>query len=48
MYTKRACAACAKTGTVSATLRIGYQKSSTLITLLKTRGTLEQALTPLG
>lgn len=31
-----------------ATLRIGYQKSSTLITLLKTRGTLEQALTPLG
>lgn len=31
-----------------ATLRIGYQKSSTLITLLKTRGTLEQALAPLG
>ncbi|AFQ48307.1 aliphatic sulfonate ABC transporter substrate-binding protein [Burkholderia cepacia] len=29
-------------------LRIGYQKSSTLITLLKTRGTLEQALAPLG
>lgn len=26
-------------------LRIGYQKSSTLITLLKTRGTLEQTLT---
>lgn len=26
------------------TLRIGYQKSSTLITLLKTRGTLEKAL----
>lgn len=31
-----------------AALRIGYQKSSTLITLLKTRGTLEQALAPLG
>lgn len=30
------------------TLRIGYQKSSTLITLLKTRGTLEQSLAPLG
>jgi len=30
------------------TLRIGYQKSSTLITLLKTRGTLEQSLVPLG
>lgn len=29
-------------------LRIGYQKSSTLITLLKTRGTLEQSLAPLG
>ncbi|MGN7981434.1 aliphatic sulfonate ABC transporter substrate-binding protein [Burkholderia sp. 22313] len=29
-------------------LRIGYQKSSTLITLLKTRGTLEQSLVPLG
>ncbi len=29
-------------------LRIGYQKSSTLITLLKTRGALEQALAPLG
>lgn len=28
------------------TLRIGYQKSSTLITLLKTRGTLEKALAP--
>ena len=25
-------------------LRIGYQKSSTLITLLKTQGTLEKAL----
>ncbi|KVA11870.1 sulfonate ABC transporter substrate-binding protein [Burkholderia latens] len=30
------------------TLRIGYQKSSTLITLLKSRGTLEQSLAPLG
>ena len=29
-------------------LRIGYQKSSTLITLLKTRGTLERALAPFG
>jgi sulfonate transport system substrate-binding protein len=29
------------------TLRIGYQKSSTLITPLKTRGTLEQSLAPL-
>ncbi|WP_234744955.1 aliphatic sulfonate ABC transporter substrate-binding protein [Burkholderia sp. WTPI3] len=29
-------------------LRIGYQKSSTLITLLKTRNTLEQSLAPLG
>ncbi|MGT0246256.1 aliphatic sulfonate ABC transporter substrate-binding protein [Burkholderia pyrrocinia] len=34
--------------TTPAALRIGYQKSSTLITLLKTRGTLEQALAPLG
>ncbi|KVD51018.1 sulfonate ABC transporter substrate-binding protein [Burkholderia sp. ABCPW 11] len=31
-----------------AALRIGYQKSSTLITLLKAHGTLEQALAPLG
>jgi sulfonate transport system substrate-binding protein len=30
------------------TVRIGYQKSSTLITILKTRGTLEKALAPLG
>jgi sulfonate transport system substrate-binding protein len=29
-------------------LRIGYQKSSTLITLLKTRGSLEKALAPLN
>ncbi len=29
-------------------LRIGYQKSSTLITLLKARGSLEKALAPLG
>ncbi|WP_246794216.1 aliphatic sulfonate ABC transporter substrate-binding protein [Burkholderia perseverans] len=28
-------------------LRIGYQKSSTLVTLLKARGTLDQALAPL-
>jgi sulfonate transport system substrate-binding protein len=30
------------------TVRIGYQKSSTLITILKTQGTLEQKLAPLG
>ncbi|WP_293779007.1 aliphatic sulfonate ABC transporter substrate-binding protein [uncultured Oxalicibacterium sp.] len=30
------------------TVRIGYQKSSTLITVLKTRGTLEQKLGALG
>ncbi|WP_306477626.1 aliphatic sulfonate ABC transporter substrate-binding protein [Methyloversatilis sp.] len=30
------------------TVRIGYQKSSTLITILKTRGTLESRLAPLG
>lgn len=30
------------------TVRIGYQKSSTLITVLKTRQTLEQKLAPLG
>ena len=29
-------------------VRIGYQKSSTLITILKTRSTLEQQLAPLG
>lgn len=32
----------------SATVRIGYQKSSTLITVLKTNGALEQQLAPLG
>lgn len=32
----------------SDTVRIGYQKSSTLITVLKTRGTLEQRLGALG
>jgi sulfonate transport system substrate-binding protein len=30
------------------TLRIGFQKSSTLITVLKTKGTLESRLAPLG
>lgn len=30
------------------TLRIGYQKSSTLLTIIKARGTLEQQLAPLG
>ena len=29
-------------------VRIGYQKSSTLLTIIKTRGTLEQLLAPLG
>jgi sulfonate transport system substrate-binding protein len=32
----------------STTLRIGYQKSSTLLTILKLRGQLEQELAPLG
>jgi sulfonate transport system substrate-binding protein len=32
----------------SSTLRIGYQKSSTLLTVLKLRGQLEQELAPLG
>ncbi|ACC74309.1 aliphatic sulfonate ABC transporter substrate-binding protein [Paraburkholderia phymatum] len=32
----------------TATLRIGYQKSSTLIAVLKARGTLESVLAPLG
>jgi len=32
----------------SGTLRIGYQKSSTLFTLIKARGALEQRLAPLG
>ncbi|WP_322007515.1 aliphatic sulfonate ABC transporter substrate-binding protein [Paraburkholderia tropica] len=39
----------AATATTSAsTVRIGYQKSSTLITVLKTQGTLDAALAPLG
>jgi sulfonate transport system substrate-binding protein len=37
--------ACAQTPD---TIRIGYQKSSTLIAVLKTNGDLEKALTPLG
>jgi len=44
-------AAHAQTAGTAATpvkLRIGYQKSSTLITILKARGSLEQALAPLG
>ena len=32
----------------ASTLRIGYQKSSTLLTILKLRGQLEQELAPLG
>lgn len=35
-------------GAQPATLRIGYQKSSTLITVLKAQGKLESALAPLG
>lgn len=31
-----------------ATVRIGYQKSSTLIAVLKAQGTLERQLAPLG
>ena len=34
--------------TPASSVRIGFQKSSTLITILKTRGTLEQRLAPLG
>ncbi|MEX3855362.1 aliphatic sulfonate ABC transporter substrate-binding protein [Paraburkholderia sp. BR10923] len=34
--------------TAPVALRIGYQKSSTLITLLKSRGSLEKALAPLN
>lgn len=32
----------------ASTLRIGYQKSSTLLTIVKSRGALEQQLAPLG
>ena len=32
----------------ASTVRIGYQKSSTLIVVLKTQGTLERQLAPLG
>jgi sulfonate transport system substrate-binding protein len=39
--------ACAQTP-ASDTIRIGYQKSSTLIAILKTNGELEKALAPLG
>lgn len=35
-------------GTAAHTVRIGYQKSSTLTIWLKSRGTLERALSPLG
>jgi sulfonate transport system substrate-binding protein len=35
-------------GAEAEVLRIGYQKSSTLMILLKSRGTLERALAPLG
>ncbi len=39
--------ATARAADAGSVLRIGYQKSSTLITLLKARGTLDQALAPL-
>jgi sulfonate transport system substrate-binding protein len=38
----------AQTPAAPQTVRIGYQKSSTLITVLKAQGTLEQALSKLG
>jgi sulfonate transport system substrate-binding protein len=38
----------ASTAGAAETLRIGYQKSSTLIAILKTNGELEKALVPLG
>jgi sulfonate transport system substrate-binding protein len=41
------CATAAKAQAAS-TLRIGYQKSSTLMAILKTSGELEKVLTPLG
>lgn len=37
-----------QSGTKPDTVRIGYQKSSTLIVVLKTQGTLEKLLAPLG
>ncbi|WP_213954464.1 aliphatic sulfonate ABC transporter substrate-binding protein [Variovorax sp. dw_954] len=40
--------ALAQAGGASDTLRLGYQKSSTLIALLKAQGTLEKRLAPLG
>jgi sulfonate transport system substrate-binding protein len=40
--------ACAQTAAPGETLRIGYQKSSTLTAILKTNGELEKALAPLG
>lgn len=38
----------AQSGAKPDTVRIGYQKSSTLIVVLKTQGTLEKLLAPLG
>lgn len=43
-----AAAAAAQPSSLSRTLRIGYQLSSTLTTILKSNGKLEQALGPLG
>ncbi|MDB5716116.1 MAG: aliphatic sulfonate transporter substrate-binding protein [Sphingomonadales bacterium] len=40
--------ACAQTPAASETIRIGYQKSSTLTAILKTNGELDKALAPLG
>jgi sulfonate transport system substrate-binding protein len=44
----RAAFAAAQPSSSSRTLRIGYQLSSTLTTILKSNGKLEQALAPLG
>jgi sulfonate transport system substrate-binding protein len=40
--------ACAQTPAATETVRIGYQKSSTLTAILKTSGDLDKALAPLG
>lgn len=41
-------ALCALPAVAAETIRIGYQKSSTLTVILKTNGALEKALSPLG
>lgn len=40
--------ALSQTGQTAKTIRIGYQKSSTLLTIIKANGTLEKGLKPLG